>query len=62
MEKNHVSFLKELFGENEEPRKRIFCSMKVKTNAKRTIDLKLYKMIHPVSEEEIEKRLEKEIL
>jgi len=37
MEKNHVSFLKELFGENEEPRKRIFRSIKAQANAKRTI-------------------------
>lgn len=37
MTKDHVSFLTELFGENEEPRKRIFRSMKAKANAKRTV-------------------------
>ena len=37
MLQNHVSFLKSLFGENEETRKRIFRSVKAKANAKRTI-------------------------
>jgi uncharacterized membrane protein len=37
MENHHVSFLKALFGENnDEPRKRIFRSMKAKADAKRT--------------------------
>lgn len=37
MAQNHISFLKGLFGENEEPpRKRIFRSMKAKADAKRT--------------------------
>jgi len=36
MSQNHVSFLKALFGENEEPRKRIFRSIKAKADAKRT--------------------------
>ncbi|HEV7702420.1 MAG TPA: DUF1003 domain-containing protein [Candidatus Paceibacterota bacterium] len=37
MSKNHASFLKSLFGENNEPsRKRIFRSMKAKADAKRT--------------------------
>ncbi|MFA6524613.1 MAG: DUF1003 domain-containing protein [Candidatus Paceibacterota bacterium] len=37
MEKNHVSFLRKLFGENEEPRKKIFRSIKAQADAKRTI-------------------------
>jgi len=37
MEKNHVSFLRKLFGENEESRKKIFRSMKAQADAKRTI-------------------------
>ncbi|MBU0611889.1 DUF1003 domain-containing protein [Patescibacteria group bacterium] len=35
MANNHVSFLRELFGEGEEPRKKIFHSIKAKANAKR---------------------------
>ncbi|KKU89502.1 MAG: hypothetical protein UY20_C0010G0001, partial [Candidatus Yanofskybacteria bacterium GW2011_GWA1_48_10] len=34
MEQNHTSFLKTLFGDNEEPRKRIFRSIKAKADAK----------------------------
>lgn len=41
MEKNHTFFLQSLFGQNEEPTKRIFRSMKAKANAKRTITEKL---------------------
>jgi uncharacterized membrane protein len=37
MPQNHVSFLKSLFGENEELRKKIFRSIKAKADAKRTI-------------------------
>src|SRR3989338_11578418 len=37
MSQNHVSFLKALFGENEEARKRIFRSIKAKADAKRTL-------------------------
>ncbi len=37
MEKNHISFLQSLSGENEESRKKIFHSMKAKANAKRTL-------------------------
>ena len=37
MEQNHTSFLKTLFGDNEEPRKRIFRSIKAKADAKRTL-------------------------
>lgn len=33
---NHVSFLRVLFGENEEPRRKIFRSIKAKADAKRT--------------------------
>ena len=33
---NHISFLKSLFGETEEARKKIFRSIKAKANAKRT--------------------------
>src|SRR3989344_1849304 len=114
MANNHVSFLRALFGENEDGRKRIFRSIKAKADAKRTLtertadlmtakfgssafllfnavvftvwilvntgliklltlllerqgidisqDPELHKMLRPVSEEEIEKRLEKEIL
>lgn len=36
MSQNHVSFLKALFGENEEPRKRIFRSIKAKADTRRT--------------------------
>ena len=38
---NHTSFLKGLFGENEEPRKRIFRSFKAKADAKRTMTEKI---------------------
>jgi len=41
MEQNHTSFLKTLFGDNEEPRKRIFRSIKAKADAKRTITEKM---------------------
>ncbi len=41
MSQNHASFLKSLFGENIEPRKRIFRSMKAKADSKRTILEKL---------------------
>lgn len=37
MSQNHVSFLKSLFGENGESRKRIFRSIKAKSDAKRTL-------------------------
>jgi len=37
MSYNHISFLKLLFGENEEARKRIFRSIKAKADAKRTV-------------------------
>lgn len=37
MPQNHLSFLKSLFGENEESRRKIFRSIKAKANAKRTI-------------------------
>ena len=37
MTNNHVSFLKSLFGENEEARKRIFRSIKAKADSKRTL-------------------------
>src|SRR3989338_8839369 len=36
MASHHLSFLRALFGESEEPRKRIFRSMKAKSDAKRT--------------------------
>ena len=36
MPNNHVSFLTALFGESEEPRRKIFRSMKAKADAKRT--------------------------
>jgi uncharacterized membrane protein len=36
MAKDHVSFLKSLFSENEEERKRVFRSIKAKADAKRT--------------------------
>lgn len=36
MSQNHLSFLKSLFGENEEPRRKIFRSIKAKADAKRT--------------------------
>ncbi|MFZ3011545.1 MAG: DUF1003 domain-containing protein [Minisyncoccia bacterium] len=36
MSQNHVSFLRTLFGENEEPRKKIFRSIKAKADVKRT--------------------------
>lgn len=36
MSQNHISFLKTLFGENEEPRKKIFRSIKAKADMKRT--------------------------
>lgn len=36
MAQNHVSFLKALFGENEEPSKRVFRSIKAKADMKRT--------------------------
>src|SRR3989344_4358164 len=109
MLQNHISFLKSLFGESEETKRRIFRSIKAKADAKRTImekmadsmtsnfgsntflllnvflfigwilikmmaillekqgldlsqDPELQKMLKPISEEEIEKRLEKEIL
>lgn len=38
---NHVSFLKALFGENEETRRKIFRSIKAKANARRTITEKV---------------------
>ncbi len=41
MIQHHVSFLKEIFGETEEPRKRIFRSIKAKADAKRTVLEKL---------------------
>lgn len=34
---NHISFLKSLFGENEETHKKIFRSIKAKADAKRTM-------------------------
>lgn len=37
MTHNHISFLRALFGENEDSRKRIFRSIKAKAYAKRTI-------------------------
>ena len=37
MANNHVSFLRALFGENEEPRRKIFRSIKAKADAKRTV-------------------------
>src|SRR3989344_8214885 len=37
MSENPISFLKSLFGENEEPRRKIFRSIKAKADAKRTI-------------------------
>jgi len=37
MSQNHISFLKGLFEENEEARKRIFRSIKAKADAKRTV-------------------------
>jgi uncharacterized membrane protein len=36
MTQHHLSFLKALFGENNEPRKRMFRSIKAKADAKRT--------------------------
>ena len=36
MENHHISFLKSLFGENEESRRRLFHSIKAKADAKRT--------------------------
>lgn len=36
MTQNHISFLKKLFGENEEPGKKIFRSIKAKADIKRT--------------------------
>src|SRR3990167_7238546 len=36
MSENHVSFLKRLFGEHKETRKKIFHSFKAKANAQRT--------------------------
>ncbi|MEK7071623.1 MAG: DUF1003 domain-containing protein [Patescibacteria group bacterium] len=36
MANNHISFLRALFGENEEPRRKIFRSIKAKADAKRT--------------------------
>lgn len=36
MSKNHISFLHSLFGENDESRKKIFRSIKAKSDAKRT--------------------------
>jgi uncharacterized membrane protein len=36
MATNHISFLKNLFGENEESRRRLFKSIKAKADAKRT--------------------------
>lgn len=36
MSQNHVSFLRALFGEDEEPRKKIFYSMKAQADARRT--------------------------
>ncbi len=41
MSQNHISFLKSLFGENEESHRRIFHSIKAKADAKRTILEKL---------------------
>lgn len=41
MPQNHVSFLKSLFGENEEERKRIFRSVKAKANYHRTVTEKI---------------------
>jgi len=37
MLQNHISFLKSLFGESEETKRRIFRSIKAKADAKRTI-------------------------
>ena len=37
MANNHISFLRALFGENEEPRRKIFRSIKAKADAKRTV-------------------------
>src|SRR3989344_8811363 len=37
MTNDHISFLHSLFGDNEESRKKIFRSIKAKTDAKRTI-------------------------
>jgi len=36
MSQNHISFLRSLFGENEESKRRIFRSIKAKADAKRT--------------------------
>ena len=36
MPQNHLSFLRLLFGENDEPRRKIFRSIKAKADAKRT--------------------------
>ncbi|MDP2789352.1 MAG: DUF1003 domain-containing protein [bacterium] len=41
MANNHVSFLQTLFGENEEPRRKILKSIKAKADAQRTIPEKL---------------------
>jgi uncharacterized membrane protein len=37
MTNHHISFLKSLFGENDEPKKRMFHSIKAKADAKRTL-------------------------
>jgi len=37
MANHHISFLKSLFGENDEPKKRMFHSIKAKADAKRTL-------------------------
>lgn len=37
MSQNHISFLKALFGENEEPKRKILKSIKAKADAKRTV-------------------------
>ncbi|OGI65470.1 hypothetical protein A3A95_02665 [Candidatus Nomurabacteria bacterium RIFCSPLOWO2_01_FULL_39_18] len=41
MANNNISFLKLLFGENEEARKRVFRSIKAKADARRTITEKM---------------------
>lgn len=41
MSQNHLSFLKSLFGENEEPRRKIFQSIKAQADAKRTLTEKM---------------------
>ncbi|OGI60647.1 hypothetical protein A2641_01960 [Candidatus Nomurabacteria bacterium RIFCSPHIGHO2_01_FULL_37_25] len=41
MSQNHISFLKSLFGENEEPGRKILRSIKAKAYAKRTLTEKI---------------------